>query len=126
MFSKSQKEFLSWLRRSNPAVYAGAKRRADAAMGLGAADTSINWWDSFISGAKELVPVIVQARSQKNILDVQLRRAEQGLSPLNTSQIAPTVQVQAGISPELKRLLIPALGIGAALLFYMMSKKKRR
>ncbi len=132
MLTRPQKQFLHWMKLNQPAVYAAATRSANETATLGAADTTPaptqgqGWWGNFIDAAKQLVPVIVQAKSQKDILDVQLTRARQGLPPLNTSQIAPTVQIQAGLTPALKRVLVPAMMIGVGLLFFMMSKKKRR
>jgi len=131
MLTTPQKQFLTWMRLNEPRLYRAAASAAGNNSGLAAQDVGQpsggSWWDSFVGAAKQLVPVAIQARSQKQILDVQLRRAEQGLPPLQTSQIAPTVQVQAGLTPALKKILIPALAIGGGLLLYMiMGKKKRR
>lgn len=128
MLTTTQQQFVNWLRVNEPIVFQSAKNAANNAVGLSAADTAEgNWWDSFVGAAKQLVPVIVQAKSQKKILDVQLRRAQQGLPPLDAGQIAPTVRVQAGLTPSMKKILIPSLAIGAGLLFYfMMGRKKRK
>ncbi len=134
MLTKTQQQFVKWMRVNEPRLYRAAASAAGSATGntsvLSAADTGQpaggSWWDSFIGAAKQLVPVAIQARSQKRILDVQLRRAEQGLPPLQTSQIAPTVNVQAGVTPDLKKILIPALAIGGGLLLYFMFGKKGR
>jgi len=115
----AQEQFVDWLRKNQPNVYKAAID--EVGIGLGEKDT---WWDSFIGAAKELVPVIVGARSQKKILDVQLRRAEQGLPPLNTQQISPTVRVQAGLTPDMKRLVLPALLGITALVAFMVWKKR--
>jgi len=128
MLTKSQRAFANWLRVNEPGLYRSAVKTANTGVGLSATDTPAptNWWDSFVGAAKQLVPVVVQARSQKRLLDVQLKRAESGLPPLNAGQIAPTVRVQAGLTPALKKILIPALAIGGGLILYMMFGKKKR
>lgn len=116
----AQEQFVEWVRTNQPTLYEATIAR----IGVGASDQQ-SWWQSFIGAAKELVPVVVSARSQKRLLDVQMKRAQRGLPPLNTAQIAPTVRVQAGLTPELKKLLIPAAIIGFGLLAFFMFKKKR-
>jgi len=115
-----QEQFVEWVRLNEPSLY----KATIAQVGIGEADKK-KWWESFVGAAKQLVPVLVGAKSQKKILDVQLKRAKAGLPPLNVNQISPTVRVQAGITPELTRILIP-VGIGAlALILFFAFKKKR-
>ena len=116
----AQSQFVEWVRVNQPTLYEATIAR----VGVGAADQQ-SWWQSFVGAAKELVPVVVSARSQKRLLDVQMKRAQRGLPPLNTAQIAPTVRVQAGLSPDIKRMLIPVGLAGLGLLLFFMLKKSR-
>jgi len=115
----NQELFVEWMQTYQPRLYKAAINK----VGIGAADQQ-SWWQSFVGAAKELVPIIVGARSQKKILNVQMTRAEQGLAPLNVEQLSPTVRVQAGLTPQMKQILIPSLlGIGALVLFMVLRKK---
>lgn len=117
--TEAQQQFVSWLQMNNPTLYKATVSR----VGMGDHDKT-TWWGSFIGAAKELTPIIVGARSQKKLLNVQMKRAQQGLPPLNTSEIAPTVRVQAALSPDIKRIMIPALAVGGLLLLFFVMKKK--
>jgi hypothetical protein len=127
---KNRQKFLEWLKKKQPQVYAAAMRRAG--LGVMSADTnpvaSPSIWDSIVGGIKDVLPTIVQARAQQKIFDAQMKRATQGLPPLQTAEYAPTVRVQAGVSPgitdTLKQMAIPLAVAGAGFLFFMMKKKR--
>lgn len=116
----AQQQFVEWVRVNQPTLYEATIAR----IGVGESDQK-TWWQSFVGAAKELVPVVVSARSQKRLLDVQMKRAQRGLPPLNTAQIAPTVRVQAGLTPEIKKMIIPVALVGFGLLAFFMLKKRR-
>lgn len=71
--------------------------------------------ESWIDSAARLVTIIAATDQQRQLLQVQVDRAKQGLPPLNISQYAAGVQV--GISSDLKNLLIFG---GAAALAIML------
>lgn len=89
-----------------------------------------SWADKLFSIAGGLVGIY----QQKKVMDLQIKRAEQGLPPLDISQITPpTVSVQVDLPPEIKqgikttqKWLMPALIGGGLLLFMMMQGKRRR
>lgn len=58
------------------------------------------WYDKILSTLEQAVPIYVQADAQKDIMDAQLERAKKGLPPLETSQMAP--QVNVGMDPEIQ------------------------
>lgn len=132
----NRKKFLQWMKRQNPKAYAAIMRRAGLhVMNAGTdpvAEPSI--WDKIVSGAQQILPTIVQARAQKQIFDAQLKRAKQGLPPLKTAEIAPTIRVQAevgretreavtgGILQTLKHWAVPVLVGGGAL--YVLFKNR--
>lgn len=69
--------------------------------------------ESWLDSAARLLPILAATDQQRQLLQVQVDRAKQGLPPLNVSQYAAGVQV--GMSSDLKNLLIvgglAALGI---------------
>lgn len=75
-----------------------------------------SWMDSVTSFAKQIAPIY----SQVALLREQSKRRAAGLPPLDPSQIAPTLRVQAGVDPGVMNMgkiaLYGGLGIGAALL----------
>lgn len=90
---------------------------------------STSWADKLMSIAGGLVGVY----QQKKVMDLQIKRAEQGLAPIEVSQLTPpTVAVRHELPPELtaglatgKKLAMPLL-IGGALLLFMMMQGRRR
>lgn len=79
--------------------------------------------ESWIDALERILPAVVSTWQQKEILQVQVERAKQGLPPLNASQLAAGVNV--GLSPEVQRMVW--IG-GAALLaavVYMATQRRR-
>lgn len=66
----------------------------------GTKQADASWYEKLIDVAKQAIPLFVQAEAQEEILDVQLKRAKQGLPPLNVSQISP--QVNVGLAPQIQ------------------------
>lgn len=75
-----------------------------------------SWMENITSFAKQIAPIY----SQVALLREQSKRRAAGLPPLDPSQIAPTLRVQAGVDPGVMNMgkiaLYGGLGIGAALL----------
>lgn len=68
------------------------------------------WTDTL----KRSLPIIAATYQQKQILDVQMDRAKQGLPPLDASQYG--VGVNVGLSPEvMKMVMLGLVGIGAVI-----------
>lgn len=65
--------------------------------------------ESWADSLARLLPILAATEQQRELLNVQVERARQGLPPLNMSQYAAGVNV--GISPDVKNLLIVG-GIG--------------
>lgn len=71
--------------------------------------------ESWMDTLQRTLPVLVATYQQKEILDIQMERARQGLPPLDPSQYG--VGVTVGLSPDVKRwLLIGGAGLAAVLL----------
>lgn len=78
--------------------------------------------ESWMDALQRSLPILAATYQQKQILDVQVERARQGLPPLNASQYAAGVQV--GLSSDTQKMLIfGALGIAA--LFLVMGHHGR-
>lgn len=89
----------------------------------------VPWWEKVINVAKDVGTAALQWKAQKDILDVQKERVKQGLPPIDTAVLAPTVRVQADIPPEIRReigggiqnlLMWGAIGLGAFFLIRNM------
>lgn len=75
-------------------------------------------FESYFDAAAKLLNTAILAKSQHDILKVQLSRAQQGLAPLDASQYG--LGVSFGLSPETQKLAL--YGIGAALAVYFLTK----
>lgn len=108
----------------------------DGVEGLGA-DTAAptpSAWDTFItsvsSGIQKLAPAVAAVKTAQAATDIQklnIQRAQQGLPPIDSSQMVPTAGVQVGINRDTQKLIMyGAIGLGAVVLMSVMLNKKRR
>ena len=81
------------------------------------------WGQDILDFFKEALPSYYQARAQKDLLEVNLRRAEQGLAPIDAGAIAP--QVNVGASSDMMQLGYIAVG-GLVLVGLFSAFSKRR
>lgn len=79
--------------------------------------------ESWVDALARLLPTIAATYQQKQLLDVQVERARNGLAPLDASQYAPGVKV--GLSPEVQKLMMWG-GIAALAIFAVMAMQRRR
>lgn len=88
------------------------------------------WLDNLLNLAPQMFMGYTQISMQKQIAKVNLERLKQGLPPLSAAQTeaySPRPGVSVGLSPATRNLLMyGGLGLGAILLFGIMTKKKRR
>ena len=99
--TRSQRQFVSWMAKNHPAMMEQVKNRIDANQMGAAADPTEkpkSIWQSIVGGIKDLGPAYLQFQNQKKVLNMQMKRAQKGLPPLNVEQLSPTVRVQAGLS----------------------------
>lgn len=78
--------------------------------------------ESWIDALERILPAVVSTWQQKEIMQVQVERAKQGLPPLDASQLAAGVNV--GLSPEVQRMVW--IGGGALLLALVYVATQRR
>ncbi len=123
----AQQQFLQWLAKFNPTAYREAT--ADASRSIARSSRSIlgglgGWWDAMGSAltsitadaagaAKTVIPALLQYKTQRKVMAVQLARAQQGLAPLDVSQLRlPAMQVQVSPSPQVTARLVGAVSAG--------------
>ncbi len=75
-----------------------------------------DWGKTIADAAKSLLAY----KSQSDLVNMNIKRAEQGLPPIDSSTLAPTVNV--GISPQVTQLAYVA--VGGLLLFGLFSAFK--
>lgn len=81
--------------------------------------TATNWGADIISTIKTVLPSLFQAQSQQQLIAMNVKRAEQGLPPIDISSVTPGVNV--GLSPSTTTLVYAGI---AALAFVMLKKKR--
>lgn len=85
------------------------------------ASTQPAWLTAITEFAKQALPVYQQAK----ILSEQEKRRRAGLPPLDSEQLAPTVRVQAGLDPQITKMVMwGGMAIGGALLLMTLSKRR--
>lgn len=131
--------FYAWINRNNPKLYAilmNSQLSATQPTAQPTPPTTGGFWTSLVSTAQQVLPTLVQTKAQLDIYKAQLKRAEQGLPPLKTEEIAPTVRIQTELGPQTTKNITTAAGnsfeklkqpfffMGAALLLFALMKKK--
>lgn len=92
-------QHIEWFRKNEPFLF----RVAQHIHAMNTQQVGFDWGGLFTSIAttvKDVAPAVAQVYTQKKVIDAQLARAKAGLPPLETSQISPTVKVEAALSPE--------------------------
>lgn len=92
-----------------------------------------DWVSKGIEAVKEVGTGVLQYQTQKDLIELQMARIEDGKPPIDTALIAPTVRVQADLPPaiqadirDMKRTAIFAVGgIALAIVAFLMFRKKR-
>lgn len=81
-----------------------------------------SWGQDLISFTKAVLPSYYQAQAQRDLLNINIKRAEQGLPPIDSGAVAP--QVNVGVSPGVQQL--GYLAVGGLVLFGLFSAFGRR
>jgi hypothetical protein len=135
------RKFAAWVKIAHPALFAAAERKAGgtglAGLGQDTAPTATappqGALERFVSTITQLAPVYIQARAQKELLDVQMDRARAGLPPLRPTDYAPAVQLSVDpsmYSPQLEALkpwlLYGGIAVAGLVLFRMFGGSRGR
>lgn len=137
----SKQQFLAYIKNNNPKLYSHLMDIAAANLhvtlqGMGATPTtttapSNSFWDSITgaikgigTAASTIVPTILNAKTNQQILQTQLKLAEQGKPPLNTSQIQtpPTATVSFGTSKGVTYAMYGGLALIGIFIFSRLTK----
>jgi len=146
--AQAVKEFLGFLSKYSPEVYAAVMTQVPEAaaaismtphmegfgMFLGQAPTPQTtttappqkaWWEKALEAATEIGGAYFGYQAQKDVLKIQQQRATQGLPPIPTEAYAPTIRHSVDIPPEFRQQVMGggtllALGLGAAVLFFAL------
>ncbi len=78
-----------------------------------------NWYDALA----RLLPVLASTHQQKQLLEVQVQRAKQGLPPLDATQYAGGVQV--GLAPDVQKMLMWGGIVALAVLAFAVLPRRR-
>lgn len=81
-----------------------------------------DWGNTILSTIKSTVPAFLQIKSQNDLMSINIKRAEQGLKPIDSSSLAPTMNV--GVSPGVTQM--GYIAIGGLMLFGLVSMLKKR
>lgn len=103
---RAQYQFVKWMQHHEPFLYKVGVRRAQLQRqhmsgvdGMGAIDWS-GIFTNISDTIKNIAPTVLQAKQQKQIMDMQMKRAEQGLPPANVEDYTPAIKIQPSFTPE--------------------------
>lgn len=114
----------------NKAAIAGL---AQVQIGTQAVSAPKTWWQSAIDSLTQLATGALVYKGQKAAIEANLKRAEQGLPPIDyTDYTSPVIRTEVGVSPEIiarvkdtgNWVLWGALGIGAVLLVTTLARRR--
>ena len=142
VMTDAQKQFVMMLKADFPRLYKKAMALMEGhnnGLGVHPVDPintvaiptqQTGFFSNLLNAVKQILPVIVQTKAQKDLLELQMARAKQGLPPLDPRFVTPTVRV--GVDPATIqqfgtqgfKIAAPFM-IGAGLLLFMMFRKRR-
>lgn len=107
---QAKKDYLKWMQQNEPFIYEVAMQRlrnensnlsgwADFGASIGKAFSTVT------NTVSNLAPTYLQYKQQKKVMDMQMRRAEQGLPPANVEDYTPAVKVRVDASPETQQAI---------------------
>lgn len=105
----------------------------EAATGSTTTTASKPWWEAGIEAIKSVGTGVLQYQTQKDLIELQMKRIEDGKPPIDTALISPTVRVQADLPPAIQKdirdmkqgTLLAIGGVAAALIAFLLLRKKR-
>ena len=142
---KAKELFAKWLKENDPFLYRVALKRneiVNASQQVNGLSGSVaDFFNNIIDTVKTTAPQVLQYNQQKKIMEMQLKRAEQGLPPANVDDYTPSVKIAPVITPATEQAITRVavqsakegvgafmgkwgmpLGVGAALLFLFRKK----
>lgn len=124
-----------WIKRAHPRVYAALQERVGGTLGLvdpasvdpvAAAASNPSTGQMIVNTIKDLVAVGLPLYQQNKLLNLQIKRAEQNLPPLDTAAIADASAFRVGVDASTRNTgLMIAAGLGGVLLLGMLLRGRR-
>lgn len=105
-------QFAQWLAKKEPFLFKVAEKAAEIKKAGGVAGVGfldIDWGDlakSVTETVKEVAPAVIQYKAQSSALKTNMKRAEQGLPPIDYAQYTPAVRIQPEISPQTEQVIV--------------------
>lgn len=90
----------------------------DGSSASASASPATDWGTSLLNTIQSIAPAYFQVKSQEQLMNINIQRAEQGLPPIDSSALAPTVNV--GVSPAVQ--MIGYLAVGGLVLVGLMTE----
>ncbi len=122
-------ELYTWLRRKYPEQIAAIKFGDNITLGIvadvGAPPTAKEapaWYERIANSVADLLPAYGAYQTQKQLIKLNIQRAQQGLSPIEANQLAP--QVNVGVSSDIKTFAY--IGLGAIALVILLPRLLKR
>jgi hypothetical protein len=134
--SNAKKSLAQWVKNNDPFLFEVAKARY--ALEQGGLSGFSDFFTSLTDTIKDVAPSLINLQSQKKILDIQLKRANQGLPPLETAQYSPVIRVAPEITPATEQAakniaveslkggfksMAPLLAVGGLLAFLLLRRR---
>ena len=101
----AQKQYIDWIRKNDPFLWEVAKKRLQL-LKTEMGDTApqpisiSSIFSNLVETVKAAAPSLLQIKQQKDIMDMQIKRAKQGLPPANVEDYTPSVKIQPVITSE--------------------------
>jgi hypothetical protein len=129
--------FVKWARATHPDVYraVGARLAMSNLRGLGitaptadpvaTAAANPSWGQTILSTFKELATVALPIYQQNKMFDLQLKRAQQGLAPLDTAAIQDSSALRVGVDSATRNtgLMIAGAAVLGLLGFALLRRR---
>ena len=104
--NKSQNQFMAWLYKASPVLYArgvnAAKQYYNDATVSGLGFDIGSMFTSIVDTVKSAAPAVLQLQQQKKLLDLQIKRAKAGVPPISSTDYAnyATPAVNASVEAQ--------------------------
>jgi hypothetical protein len=109
-------DFAQWLKNTHPQIFKRAVAIAENSTatleGLGEETASEGFWSKFTKAAAGLGTTYLALKNQRDVMRINLARAQQGQPPIDAATSAPVVRTQVDMSPELTNRLVSTAGAG--------------
>jgi len=132
-----QQEFMRWLSQRFPQVHRETMKKVNimedmnvnTSFGFGDAQTGDNtpWYQKAFSILGDVAAQYTQYKAQRDLIKMNMKRAEQGLPPIDSKDVSPSVNVNVSADWQkmFGQLKVPLMIGGGLLAFALIAKKSR-